>query len=75
MLDSRCFSRPLCGLLLLGWAAGCATVKPQDKEYLAEPSMTYTSGGMTATHEEHVLSNREGSMGGGVTRGGGCGCN
>lgn len=53
----------------------CATVRPQDKEHLAEPSMAFTSGGAASEHEQHVLDNREGASGGGTTRGGGCGCN
>ena len=61
-----------CLVLMLG---GCATVRPDKKEFLAEPSMTWTSGGMAQTHEDHVLENREGSMGGSTTSGGGCGCN
>jgi hypothetical protein len=63
-------------LALLALSLGaCATVRPQDKEHLAEPSMAFSSGGATATHEQHVLDNREGASGGGTTRGGGCGCN
>lgn len=55
--------------------SACATVRPQDKEHLAEPSMAFSSGGASSTHEQHVLDNREGASGGGTTRGGGCGCN
>jgi hypothetical protein len=54
---------------------GCATVRPEEKERLAEPSMTFTAGGMAQRQEEHVLENREGSYGAGNARGGGCGCN
>lgn len=53
----------------------CVTVRPQDKELLADPAMTYGSGGTAQAHEEHVLSNREGAAGAGQTVGGGCGCN
>jgi hypothetical protein len=56
-------------------AAGCATVRPQDKELLADPSMTFNADGIAGQHEQHVLDNREGSYGGTSTRGGGCGCN
>jgi len=56
-------------------ASACVTVRPQDKELLADPAMTYGSGGVAHAHEEHVLSNREGSAGAGQTVGGGCGCN
>ncbi len=54
---------------------GCVTVRPQDKELLADPAMTYGSGGTAQAHEEHVLTNREGTAGAGQTVGGGCGCN
>jgi Domain of unknown function (DUF4266) len=63
----------LCAALLLG--AGCATVRPEEKEFLADPAMSFTSGGMASRHEQHVLDNREGSSGAGTARGGGCGCN
>jgi hypothetical protein len=78
VLDSACSSRALCLLLtaatLLGLAA-CAGVRPEDKEHLAEPAMTWGDEGVSEQHEQHVLDNREGSTGGGETRGGGCGCN
>ena len=56
-------------------ASGCVTVRPEDKEFLAEPAMTFGSGGDARAQEEHVLSNREGSFGAGTASGGGCGCN
>lgn len=62
-------------LALSAWLGGCATVRPEEREYLAEPAMTFSAGGMTEAHEEHVLNNREGSFGGGSAKGGGCGCN
>jgi hypothetical protein len=63
-------------LLLLGaLGQGCSTVRPQDKELLADPAMSYGSGGEAALQEEHVLSNREGAAGAGRSSGGGCGCN
>ena len=55
--------------------AGCATVRPEDKEHLAEPAMTWGDEGIGDAQERHVLDNREGSTGGGNTSGGGCGCN
>jgi hypothetical protein len=62
-------------LLLAVIATGCATVRPEEKEYLADPAMGYRAGGMAQRHEEHVLDNREGSTGAGSAHGGGCGCN
>jgi hypothetical protein len=57
------------------FCSACATVRPEDKEYLAEPSMTWANTTMAARHENHVIDNREGSTGGSQTQGGGCGCN
>jgi hypothetical protein len=79
-VESRSSSkRTLIGGLLLAFAlplaGGCVTVKPEDKEFLAEPAMTFGSGGEARAQEEHVLSNREGSFGAGSASGGGCGCN
>ena len=89
--SARAASRPGCGSsrgalartllasfgLALGMmsASACVTVRPEDKEFLAEPGMTFGSEGERGAHEEHVLSNREGSYGGNNATGGGCGCN
>jgi hypothetical protein len=56
-------------------AAGCATVRPEEREYLAEPAMSFTARSREAAMDEHILGNREGSFGGGGAGGGGCGCN
>lgn len=56
-------------------STGCVTVRPEQREVLADPAMVFGSGGDAAAQEEHVLSNREGSIGGGASMGGGCGCN
>jgi hypothetical protein len=61
--------------LLLVSASGCATVRPEDRELLADPAMSFGAGTMEQRHEQHVLENREGSAGAGTTTGGGCGCN
>ena len=78
MAESRSSSdlRVLLAALLLALAAsGCVTVRPEDKEFLAEPAMTFGSGGDARAQEEHVMGNREGSFGAGSATGGGCGCN
>jgi hypothetical protein len=62
-------------LLMLLATSACATVRPEDRELLADPAMTYGSGGEVQVQEDHVVSNREGSTGGGTASGGGCGCN
>jgi hypothetical protein len=56
-------------------AFGCATVRPEQRERLADPAMNFESTSMGQRHEQHVVENREGSSGGGTARGGGCGCN
>ena len=61
-----------CGLALV---AGCVTVRPEEREFLADPAMTFGGEGESLVAEEHVLSNREGSSGAGGVAGGGCGCN
>ena len=68
-------SKALLAVLFALVASACATVRPEDKEYLAEPSMTWANSTMAARHEAHVVDNREGSTGGSQTQGGGCGCN
>jgi hypothetical protein len=79
--DSRCFSnlRAFAILLaMLGCACAtqaCATVRPEEREYLAEPALTWGGESMADDHERHVLDNREASTGGGTVSGGGCGCN
>jgi hypothetical protein len=50
-------------------------VRPEQRERLADPSMSFQSANMGQRHEQHVVENREGSSGGGNARGGGCGCN
>ena len=62
--------------MLAGLASpGCVTVRPEEREFLADPAMSFGGGGEASAHEEHVFSNREGSAGAGDVTGGGCGCN
>ncbi|MGA7123249.1 MAG: DUF4266 domain-containing protein [Polyangiaceae bacterium] len=62
-----------CAALLV--CSGCATVAPQDRAILADPSMQFD---VEAKHDaalRHAIENREGSVGGTGASGGGCGCN
>lgn len=67
--------------LALGALAGCAgktpawTVKPHQREFLADRIMRFDADAQAASADEHILANREGAMGGTGTSGGGCGCN
>jgi len=73
--SERRAARALTALLLAVGLTGCATVKPADRELLADPAMTYGGDGPSGAHETHVLNNREGSFGASEASGGGCGCN
>jgi hypothetical protein len=63
-------------LTSLALASGaCATVRPEQRAVLADPSMRFEGEPGEKAATEHVLENREASFGGGSVRGGGCGCN
>lgn len=62
--------------LLLGPSvAGCATVRPEQRQVLADPVMQFNAEAGEREALDHILENREGSFGGGSVKGGGCGCN
>lgn len=63
------------GAALLFASAGCATVRPEQRAILADPTMQFDEKSADRAALEHTLDNREGSTGGGSVRGGGCGCN
>jgi len=67
----------LCALVLLavaGGLAGCVAVKPWEREILSHPHMQLAPR-LGAAYRPHLLSIREGSIGGDQGGGGGCGCN
>jgi hypothetical protein len=61
--------------LALPLLGGCATVAPEQRAILADPSMQFDAEGKHEGPLRHALENREGSMGGTGVQGGGCGCN
>jgi hypothetical protein len=65
------------GALLLLCASGCATtsVKPWDRDLLAQPKMRLVPHPMEHAIDEHIYFSKEGSTGGSDVGGGGCGCN
>ncbi len=65
----------LASAVSLASASGCVTVRPEQREFLADRSMTFGSGGQLEADTDHVLDNREGSAGASTVSGGGCGCN
>jgi len=54
--------------------SGCATVKPYEKEHLADPIMVSELETREELREQKWLEAREGSMGGVGGAGGGCAC-
>ena len=62
-------------LLLAATTAGCATVRPWDRDLLAEKKMQYVPHPMTQAIDDHIYFSKEGSTGGQEVGGGGCGCN
>lgn len=67
-------------ILLAAWAvagAGCAamSVKPWDRDLLAEKKMTFQPLPHEMAVDEHIYFSKEGSLGGMTANGGGCGCN
>jgi hypothetical protein len=56
-------------------APGLATVKPHQRELLADRIMNLDGDAQERAADQHMMSNREGAVGGTGTSGGGCGCN
>jgi len=55
--------------------SGCATVKPYEREYLADRIMSFDMESEEAARQLHWIEAREGSTGGTGGAGGGCACN
>lgn len=78
-MASRFSSKVLLVLLLA--ASGCAgktrtwLVKPHQRAFLADRIMRLDANPQQKKADQHVLTYREGAMGGDGTAGGGCGCN
>jgi len=62
-------------MLFLPLAGGCATVKPWQRETLADPIMQPGRNPMAAAQLDHIYFSREAASGGTTVGGGGCGCN
>jgi hypothetical protein len=73
------FKRAALLALLAATTGACSStkwlVKPHQRELLADRIMRLDGDPQERAAEEHVLSNREGAIGGSGTSGGGCGCN
>ena len=69
------FLRFATSMVLGASALGCATVAPQQRAILSDPTMQFDAEGRHDAALHHAIDNREGSMGGTGVSGGGCGCN
>ncbi len=72
--------RLVAAALLLALAAigsGCAamSVRPWDRDLLAQKKMRLNPSPMVRSVDDHVYFSKEGSTGGQSVGGGGCGCN
>ncbi len=72
--------KQLIGLALIALAftilmSGCVTVKPYERENLADRTMDFDKNREEVVMEQHFLLTREGSIGGNGGAGGGCACN
>ena len=58
---------------------GCASVepwvKPYERNFLADPIMSFERDPVSAAYLKHVFEAREGARGASGSDGGGCGCN
>ena len=73
--DQRRRLRSLVALVICCGAAGCATVKPWDRDLLAKREMQFVTCAQLHAIDEHVYFSKEASLGGSSLAGGGCGCN
>lgn len=62
-------------LVLLGFSAGCANVKPYQRGTLADYTMRADRDPLDDALHEHIYFTREAAAGGRGVGGGGCGCN
>ena len=74
MMEARAMKQIAFVWLSLG-IAGCATVRPEQRAVMADPTMQFDADPGDGAARDHVLENREGSSGGTSVKGGGCGCN
>jgi hypothetical protein len=54
--------------------AGCANVKPYEREYLADPIMELNEGKLSTLYEQHMHRALSQGLIGMPVAGGGCGC-
>ncbi|MEM7401320.1 MAG: DUF4266 domain-containing protein [Pseudomonadota bacterium] len=80
----KTISKLILGLKVIILASACSSfsisdiepwVAPYEREYLADPIMSFNKDPLSNKYRQHVFNTREGSRGAGYAHGGGCGCN
>lgn len=71
----KVIGRALMVCSLFAMLPGCATVKPWQREALADAIMQPDRNPMQSALIDHVYFSREAASGGRTVGGGGCGCN
>lgn len=64
--------------LIAAVLVGCASepwVQPFEREFLADPIMSFSRDPIADRYRQHVYDTRESGRGAGLATGGGCGCN
>lgn len=64
----------VCFIILTLLMVGCATVKPYEREYLADPLMNYESANKNDAYEQHMHRALAQGLHNARAEGGGCGC-
>jgi hypothetical protein len=67
--------RVLSAALAFQALAGCANVKPWEREVLARDDMQLDANALDTALDDHIYFSKEGTSGGRGFGGGGCGCN
>ena len=65
-------------LAALGLCSACSVqpwVKPYEREFLADPIMSFARDPISDKYRQHVFEVRESARGAEGSAGGGCGCN
>ncbi len=69
------WAAPLAVLGAVAGLSGCATVRPWDRDLMAETRMRFNPCPMLHAIDDHIYFSKEASTGGQDVGGGGCGCN
>jgi hypothetical protein len=73
MMKIRCLLISVAAICV-AMLAGCANVKPYEREYLADPIMELNEGKLSTLYEQHMHRALSQGLVGMPVAGGGCGC-